>query len=128
MKTFRIIVGILPFSFLQLNLHHWKIVTLNEGRNITTLTNCVLNNKESDSYGNVVVPGVRFLKGHFLEKLYDQKNHVLFKKSPKITFFYRETVLYPFVPFVETKRGYKLMNADLADILDFVEKNNYQTY
>ena len=28
--------------------------------------NCVLNNKESDSYGNVVVPGVRFLKGHFL--------------------------------------------------------------
>ena len=89
--------------------------------------NCIVDKPEPDSYGNVIINGVCFLKGHFLECVHEEKGHILYKLSNRVTNFYRECVLYPFVPLLETEKGYKLMTSDLADIITFVEKNGYKT-
>ena len=81
-----------------------------------------------DSYNNCIIPGVRFLKGHFLERSDTGKDFSLFKVSKLVTFFYRETILYPFVPLSESKKGLKLMNNDYSDIIKYAEKNGYNTF
>jgi len=46
----------------------------------------------------------------------------LFKPSKKVTFFYKESVIYPFVQMVETKNGLRLENKDLTDILCYMDR------
>lgn len=75
-----------------------------------------------DDYGNVIPGGVNFFKGHFLEREYVKKSCQLFKLSKKVTFFYKESVFYPFVPMTETKKGFRLENKDLTDILCYMDK------
>ena len=78
-----------------------------------------------DDHGNAVGQGVRYLKGHFLEKTDEKDNRKLYKLSKKQTFFYRENVVYPYVNFQETKKGFALNNSDMMEIIQFVEANNY---
>ena len=87
--------------------------------------NCVEEEIVYDSYQNAIIPGVRFLKGHFLERSDIYKDYMVFKESKLETFFCRETILYPFVPLQECKKGLKLNNNDYADILKYAEKNGY---
>ena len=42
-------------------------------------SNCILEKIEADSCGNTIIAGVRVSKGHFLEKLHEQKDHILNK-------------------------------------------------
>ena len=83
-----------------------------------------------DSYHNSIIPEVRFLKGHFLERSGIGKDYTLFKVSKLETYFYKETILYPFafVPLQECKKGLKLSNSDYSDIIKYVEKNGYNTF
>ena len=90
--------------------------------------NCIVDKPEPDSYGQVVINGVRFLKGNFLEKVHDGKDHIVYKKSDLVTYFYKETILRPFVPFVESRNGLKLMNHDYVDIIYHLEKNGYTPF
>lgn len=79
-----------------------------------------------DDYENVVVRGESFFKGHFLEMIKEKKSHKVFKLSSKITFFYKESVIYPFINMEETDKGFhQLHNNDLVDIINFAEANNY---
>ena len=87
--------------------------------------NCIVGEPEADDYGHIILNGVRFIKGNFLEKQHDEKDHILYSVSNKVTYFYKESILNPFVNIIETKKGLKLMNADYADILSFVEKHGY---
>ena len=53
---------------------------------------CLSDGSCIDDYGNAVGQGVRYLKGHFLEKIDEKDNHKLHKLSKKQTFFYNEIV------------------------------------
>ena len=44
------------------------------------------------------------LRGNFLEKQHDEKDHILYSVSNKVTYFYKESILYPFVNIIETKK------------------------
>ena len=88
-------------------------------------SDCLSDGSCVDDYGNAIGQGVTYLKGHFLEKIDEKNDHKLYKLSKKQTFFYKESVVYPFVTFQETKKGLKLKHSDLMDIIQFVEANNY---
>ena len=90
--------------------------------------NASIRKPEPDSYGQVVINGLRFLKGNFLAKVHDGKDHIVYKKSDLVTYFYKETILRPFVPFVESRNGLKLMNHDYVDIIYHLEKNGYTPF
>ena len=83
---------------------------------------------EEDDYGNRILMGLRFLKGHFLERLHCEKNCVLFKLSKLATFFYRETIIYPFVSIEESKKGLKITNKHYTDILAHIELTGYAKF
>ena len=70
-----------------------------------TDNNCVEKEIVFDLYHNSIIPEDRFLKGHFLERSDIGKDYTLFKVSKLETYFYRETILYPFVPLQESKKG-----------------------
>ncbi len=79
-----------------------------------------------DDYGIVIPHGALFLKGRFLEMVVEKGSHRVYKLSKKITYFYKENVIYPFVNMAETEKGYILENVDLMDIIKFAEANNYR--
>ena len=73
-----------------------------------------------DSYGNIIPPNQPFLSGYFLEPT---TTKCIYQKSRKITYFYKETVVYPFVQAIPNKRGYEISNNELCEVLAFVEHN-----
>ena len=92
-----------------------------------TDNNCEANEQICDSYNNHIIPGIRFLKGKFLERSYTGKDYTMFQISKLETFFYRETIIYPFVTLYEMKNGLKLMNTDYTDILNYAQINGFKT-
>jgi len=48
-----------------------------------------------------------------------------YKMSKRVTHFYSDSVVHPFVNFEASKKGFKLTMTDYADILHFVEDNSY---
>ena len=49
------------------------------------------------------------------------KKDQLFTLSKKVTHFYKENVIYPYVPVVETKKEILLKNDEYADIIRYLE-------
>ena len=67
-----------------------------------------------DDYANKVAPGVPFLSGKFLKPTrYDS----IYKLQKKTTYFYKETVVFPFAQFSNTKKGILFSNEDLCEVL-----------
>ena len=91
-----------------------------------TENNCFSHEIEKDSFGNTIVTGERFLKGNFLERSHTEKDHTLFQLNKLVTYFYKDTIIYPFVSLQETKKGIKLMNSDYLDINNYVESRGFR--
>lgn len=70
----------------------------------------------TNDYGHIIPPGVNFFCGHFLERESCSTHAILFKISKKKTYFYKESVLYPFVEVETTKRGIQITNVELSNI------------
>ena len=67
-----------------------------------------------DDYANKVAPGVPLLSGKFLEPTrYDS----IYKLQKKTTYFYKETVVFSFVQFSNTKKGILISNEELCEVL-----------
>lgn len=78
---------------------------------------------EEDSYHNVIPKGTLFFSGHFLERLNVEKRSTTYKLvDNKITYFYKESVIFPFVNIVESKKGLVLSDEDYTDILIYIEQ------
>ena len=88
-------------------------------------TNCVSTIECVDDYGNKIPAGINFLKGNFLERDNTTKTSTIFRLSKKSTFFYKETVVFPYVEIEEHKRGLVLQNKVFMDIICHVEQNGY---
>ena len=61
-----------------------------------------------DDYSHKIAAGVNFLKGHFLEKEKELSTTQFFKHSSEMTCFYLESILYPYVNLLESKKGFIL--------------------
>ena len=80
-----------------------------------------------DSFGIKVPKKIIHLAGHFLEKnerLTTEKKKG-YDLSKKVTYFFRENILYPRVNIQEGKRGLTLSMTDYTDILLYIEKTGY---
>ena len=79
-------------------------------------SNCVEDSMLCDDYGHKIAAGVNFLKDHFLEKEKEESTIQVFRCSSKTTFFYSESILYPYVNLLESKIDFFLKNTDFIDI------------
>ena len=93
----------------------WFIKVINEN---------ISDNDTIDDYGNTIPGNTCYFSGHFLERVCHNKNDQLFKISKKVTFFYKDNVIYPYVPVVETKKGVILKNDEYTDIIRYFENIN----
>ena len=57
-----------------------------------------------------------------MERTRSTKKGLLFKEESKKTYFFKESIVYPFVQFSTLKMELYLTNNDFADILAFVEQ------
>ena len=77
-----------------------------------------------DDYGFRVALGQRYLKGHYVEQSKCTNKGREFKVAhKKVTYFFKESVVYPFVQFELLNNIYFLSNNNLVDILYYVEQN-----
>ena len=53
------------------------------------------------------------------------KQSQIFDLSKKVSFFYKECIVYPYVSMNENKKGYILLNTHLTEILNYVEEANF---
>ena len=58
---------------------------------------CTANGNEIDDYGNIIADRSKYIKGQFLEFLHENNSKKNYKLSNKVIFFYKESILYPFV-------------------------------
>ena len=65
------------------------------------------------------------MKGCFLKKVTDSANVQIFKISRKVTFFYKESVLHPYINFTESKKGLFQSNTEYTNIIHYVENNDF---
>ena len=80
---------------------------------------CVSNENATDDCSHTIPAGFKYIKGHFLEQVKTTKSFQIFKISSKFTYFYSESVVYPFVNINEIDKGHLPENKDLTDILHF---------
>ena len=85
-----------------------------EGESITKEEIC-------DDYGVKVGLGQKYLYGKFLEKEGTCRGGQKFKLMRKTTFFYKESVVYPFVNFDYRKHLYVISNNDFCDVISYVD-------
>ena len=91
-----------------------------------TKIDCVGNGKDVDDYGHIIPTGVGYMMGNFLEKSsHSTKSSQTYTLSKKLTFFYKESVVYPYVNFQPCKNGFKLKMSDYTEILHFIEENSF---
>ena len=83
---------------------------------------CVAAHEIEDDYGHKISQGQQYVVGNFLERTRSTKKGLLLKKESKKTYFFKESIVYPFVQFSTLKMELYLTNNDFADILAFVEQ------
>ena len=86
-------------------------------------TSCFGANR--DDYGNVFAEGNSYLARHFLEKISETEMKQTFQLTSKTTYFYKESILYPYVQFTESKKALVLENLHYMEILQYIEQNNF---
>ena len=75
-----------------------------------------------DDYGQKISQGQQYVVGKFLERTRSTKKGLLFKEESKKTYFFKKSIVYPFVQFYTLKIELYLTNNDFADLLAFVEQ------
>ena len=86
---------------------------------------CVELEDVFDTYKNKIPAGLTFLKGQFLEKDNIHKHHTTYKLSQGLTYFYKESVLFPYVQMVVKNNKFVLHNQDWLDIQYHVEQTGF---
>eukprot|EP00794_Sanderia_malayensis_P020851 gene20851-22896_t len=76
----------------------------------------------TDDYGFTVQPGQQFIEGHFIELINTSSKGRFYISASKTAFFFKESVVYPFVQMSNVKGKRFMNNNDYAEILYFVEQ------
>ena len=75
----------------------------------------------TDDYDHTIPVGSDYIEGQFMEKIDSNTKGYIYKLTKKKTFFYKETVVLPYVQFSSTKKGLLLAMAEFVDVLNLVE-------
>ena len=88
-------------------------------------TDCVADENTVDDHGVRIPCGQPYIKGYSLESTppYTNKSHHFFKLSKKSTFFYKESVVYPFVQVEPHKNVILLSNEEYVTVDAFITAN-----
>ena len=78
----------------------------------------------TDDYSHTIPAGNEYLEGCFLEKDESSAKGYYYKLDRKKTFFYCESVVYPFVQFKETKKG-MFVSIEYVEVLNYVEHSGF---
>ena len=78
-------------------------------------------NSYDDDYGHKIPARMKFLIGHFLEQVSTTKGSNIFCLLKKVTYFYKETVVYPYVEIKAGKKGLLLKSTDYMNIICHIE-------
>ena len=110
-----------PDSYVALAAHH----TSNDNIWFAKVRkiNLCSTREEVDDYGNSIPAGTIYFCGNFLERDTVGMKSVTYKLSHKTTYFYKESVIFPYVNFDEGKKGCVFTNEDYTDILVYIEHN-----
>ena len=82
---------------------------------------CLSQEDEKDDHGHTIRDRHEHVHGQFLEKTSTSTGHH-FKLSKKVTFFWKESVVYPFIQLTEIKKGFKISDIAFIGILQYVEE------
>ena len=84
-------------------------------------------NNPPDSYDHIIAPGMPHLSGLFLEKndRFSLIKKSVYSRTKKVTYFFKESILYPYISMQQGKHGLKLSAEDYTDILLFIERNRF---
>ena len=75
-----------------------------------------------DDYGFAVQPGQHYVEGHFIELTKTSSKGRFYTPASKVAFFFKESVVYPFVQLSNVRGKLFMNNNDYAEILYFVEQ------
>ena len=75
----------------------------------------------TDDYDHTIPAGSDYIQGQFMEKIDSNAKGDIYKLTKKKTYFYKETVVSPYVQFTTTKKGFLLVMAEYVDVLNLVE-------
>ena len=79
----------------------------------------------TDDY-NVILQGVAYFTGKFLEWTKRGKRCSFYRLvTEKSTYFYKESVVFPFVNIINEKNKLVLKDDDYTDILMYIEKSGF---
>ena len=74
--------------------------------------------KKIEAYKNFIVPGFRYIKGRFTEKVDVLAKGFLYKIFQKKTFLFDKSVVYPFVQFRGHKKRFFLSMEEFFEVLN----------
>ena len=86
---------------------------------MVTSNKMTMNKLIIDEYDNTIAAGQANFTGQFLEQTTSQTVYVLANKKP---YFFKESVVYPFVQVIPNKKGFFITNDELCEVLAYVEK------
>jgi len=66
--------------------------------------------QKTDDYNNIITPGMDYIEGKFMEKVHIEPKGTLYKLSKKKAYFFKESLVYPFVQFTGAKKVFLLLD------------------
>ena len=73
-----------------------------------------------DDCEHAVVAGQRYIIGDFLERSRSNSQGYYFKVDIKTSYFYHESIGYPFAQFTEKKNEFLIENSEYLEIIHFI--------
>ena len=64
---------------------------------------CIAETSSKDDFGRALVAGQNYIIGNFFERSRSNSKGHYFKVDSKTSYFYHETIMYPFAQFTEKK-------------------------
>ena len=65
------------------------------------------------------------LERAFWERIHSNKNFIVCEQLKMVAYFYKETIIYPFVAIELMKKELKLENQHYTDVLTHVQETGY---
>ena len=77
-----------------------------------------------DDSGHQMIPNAKFYEAKYLESISSNKQYNKYKLSKKTIYLYKESIIYPFANFIESKKEHEflLSQEELCEILVYVDE------
>ena len=75
-----------------------------------------------NDYRHIINQREKFIRGKYLEKVATKRDNQKFKLMNKVVFFYKASIVYPFVNFEIKKDTYLIWNPDYLDVITYMEQ------